>query len=454
MTTDSTPTPRLSSARVFGFWTCLALMVGNFIGSGIFLLPATLAPYGWNALLGWVFTIAGALCLAFVFARLSRALPRAGGPVAFVREAFGPGPAFGVAWGYWIAIVVGNSAIAVAVISYASMFVPQLAGTPGLGAFAALAVLWSMTAINCASVRAAGGVQLVTTILKLVPLAAVIGIAVLLVGRGEAVSQVPLRVADLSLAGITAAATLTLWAMLGVESAAVGAGKVRDPERTVPRATLIGTMAVGIVYLLVSGAVGLLMPVEEIAQSNFPLADFVARFWGEGPAQLVGLFAMISGIGALNGWVLLQGEIPLAMARQGVFPRWFARTSAGGVAVRAQLVSSGLATLLIAANYHRSVVGLFLFMALLATTATLLLYLACSLAALRLQREGRLERSRLLTCVAVAGAVYSVWTIYGAGHEAMAWGAVLLASAVPLYFLMRDRVDVGIRGEPAIAPEG
>ena len=429
--------PSPPPTRALGFWLCLALVVGNFIGSGIFLLPAQLAPYGWNALFGWVFTIAGALCLAFVFARLTRALPRAAGPYVFVEEAFGPIPAFAVAWSYWIAIWVGNTAIAVAAISYLSLFVPALTATPGLGAAAAAGLLWTLTAVNCASVRLAGVVQLATTLLKLVPLVVVILIAAWLVGEGRAQPQAPLRAEDISLAGVTATAALTLWAMLGVESAAVASRNVRDPDRTVPRATLIGTLLVGLIYILVSTPVGLLLPAEQAAASDAPLADFVARFWSPGLAMLVGLFAAISAIGALNGWVLLQGELPLAMARHGALPAWLGKLSSRATPVRAQILSSSLATALVASNYSRSVAGLFLFMALLSTAATLILYLSCSLAALRLQRTGKVPVSPALTAIASLGALYALWTLAGAGREAIGWGAALLAAGIPVYFLMR-----------------
>lgn len=425
--------------RQLGFWLCLALVIGNVIGTGIFLLPAALAPYGWNALFGWILTIGGALCLAFVFGRLTRAMPMAAGPYMFVHEAFGALPAFAVAWSYWIALWVGNTAIAVAAISYLSLFVPALTQTPGLGALAAAALLWTLTAVNCASVGLAGRVQLVTTILKLLPLIVVILIAAVVVGQGSAEVQTPLRSEDISLDAVTAAAALTLWALLGVESAAVATRHVRDAERIVPRATLIGMLIVGLVYILVSTPVALLLPAEQAAASDAPLADFVARFWSPGLAMAVGLFAAVSAIGALNGWVLLQGELPLAMARNRVFPGWFAAVSSRGTPVRAQLLSSALATLLIAANYSRTVAGLFVFMALLATAANLILYLACSLAALRLQRTGRIQPSSALTAIAALAALYAIWTLTGAGAEATAWGAALLAAGIPVYFVMRPK---------------
>jgi APA family basic amino acid/polyamine antiporter len=423
--------------RQLGLWTCLALVVGNTIGTGIFLLPASLAPYGANAILGWVLTIAGSLCLAFVFARLAAAFPKEGGPYAYSRLAFGEGTAFALAWSYWISMWVTNATIAVAAVSYLSIFLPGFADVAGLPALSAVGLLWALTLVNMISIRAAGGFQLATTILKLLPLVAAVGIAAAVIGREGTAVLPPFKAQELSLGAVTASASLTLWAMLGFESATVPAGRVKDPERTIPRATLYGTLLVGAVSLLASTSVALLLPAEEAARSNAPFADFAARYVGHGPAMLIALFAAISAIGALNGWVLLQGEMPLAMARGGVFPTWFARLSKAGTPVRAQILSTGLATLLVVSNYAKSMGQLFTFMALLATVATLVMYVITALAALRLMKRGDMARTTLLTAAASVGTLYGIWTFYGAGAEATGWGAVLLASGIPVYFLMR-----------------
>ena len=415
----------------------LALVIGTFIGSGIFLLPAQLAPYGWNSLFGWIITIGGAICLAFIFARLARALPRAAGPYAYVGEAFGHLPAFVVAWSYWISIWVGNAAIATAAVSYLSMFAPALAKVPGFGAAAAIALLWILTAINCTSIRAGGKIQIATVLIKLIPLIVVIVIAALVLGAGRPTAAPALQSADISLSAINAAGALTLWALLGFEAASIAARNVKNPEVNVPRAMVIGTLVVGAIYLLTATPVTLFLPSEEVAASNAPFALFVGTFWDGTAASFVGLFAAISAIGALNGIILISGEFPLAMARSGTFPAWFSATSGRGVAVRGQLLSSGLATILIAANYSRSLAGLFAFMALLSTAAALVLYLACSMSALRLQRTGLLDRSAPLTAIAGIGILYALWTLYGAGAEAMGWGAVLLAAGLVTFFLMR-----------------
>jgi APA family basic amino acid/polyamine antiporter len=420
-----------------GFWMCLALVIGNMIGSGVYLLPAALAPYGWNAIFGWILTIAGSLCLAFVFARLARAFPLLGGPYAYARLAFGDGAAFALAWSYWTSVWIANAVLAIAAVSYLSLFAPALANVPGLAAALAIGFVWAFTLVNCVSIRAAGGVQIATTILKLLPLLAAIAIIAMVVAGDGGASLAPYDSSTIDAPAVTAAASLTLWAMLGFESATIPAERVRDPERNIPRATLYGTFIVGIIYLVACSGVALLLPAEQAAQSNAPFADFVGAYWGPGPALTIALFGAISVLGALNGWVLVQGEMPLALARNGVFPRWFAATSKAGTPVRAQCVSSGLVTLLLVANYQRTMAEMFVFMVLLGTVAVLITYLFCSLAALRLMRSGAMMPSRWVAATAVLGFLYSVWTVYGAGAEATGWGAVLLVSGIPVYLLMR-----------------
>ena len=440
--------------RALGFWLALALVVGNFIGSGIFLLPAQLAPFGWNAFFGWVITIAGGLCLAYVFARLVRALPPAAGPFVYVEQAFGPLPAFGVSWSYWIGTLVGNAALSIAAVSYLSLFWPALASVSGLGALVAIAMVWALTAANCISIRVGGTIQAATVLTKLVPLVAVIGITVLVLAEGRQDAMPELRASDLSLASINAAATLTLWAMLGVECASIVARNVRDPGRNVARATLIGTLLAGLIYLCVSSAVAMMLPQDEVARSNAPIALFVSHYWSDGLALFVGLFAAVSAMGALNGFILLQAEMPLVMAQSGGFPMWFAKTNRARVPVRAHLLSSLGTTLLLAANYSSTLAELFQFMILLATSSTLVLYLACSLTALRLQQTRTIPFSVSLVVVASLAAIYSVWTLAGAGAEALKWGAALLAVGGVVFVLMRlTRSSPAAAASPAVTPE-
>src|SRR5262245_55677312 len=212
--------------------------MGNMIGSGVFLLPASLAPFGGISLIGWVVSAGGSVLLALVFARLARFNPAAGGPYAYTRQAFGDLAGFLVAWGYWISVWCATAALAVAFVGYLAPFVPSLVEAPVSAALLAVGALWALTAVNIWGVRTAAQVQVVTTVLKVLPLAA-IGLGLFALQPSHfAIQTSSARVfAD----QVSQAATLTLWAFLGLECATIAAGTIRDPDRTVPRATLIGT---------------------------------------------------------------------------------------------------------------------------------------------------------------------------------------------------------------------
>lgn len=420
--------------RTLGFWICLALVVGNTVGTGIFLLPASLAPYGANAVAGWLVTIAGCLCLAQVFAALARALPDANGPYDYIRPALGAPAAFFVMWSYWISSWVTNAAVAIGAVSYLSSLAPGFFAPFYAGPLTAAGFVILFTLIATRGAKASGEVQVATTILKLLPLIAVVALAAIVWGGyGEAAGG--LAPAPLLPSSVAAAATLTLWAMLGFESATMPAGRIRDPRRTVPRATLVGTLLVGSVYLLTTWAVFLLLPTDEAARSPAPLADLIGRYWGSGPAHLVALFAAISALGALNGWVFIQAEVPLALARGGVFPAAFARLNRAGTPIVGHALGCGLSCALIATNLSRGMAALFEFMILLATAATLVLYLLAALSALVLRRRGELGGT-LVVATAGGGTLFALWTFYGAGAEATAWGLALLLSGVPVYLLV------------------
>jgi APA family basic amino acid/polyamine antiporter len=427
-----------SSRALLGFWMCVALVVGNSIGSGVFLLPASLAPYGLNSVIAWGFTASGAIALAIVFARLSRAFPQAGGPYAYVHVAFGPLIAFVVAWGYWISIWVGNVSIATAGVSYLSPLFPWIADQPGASAFMTLLLLWLLTFVNWYGIKASGWVQGVTTILKILPLLAVGALGLLSLHSRSAVATTTI---PLSVSGVTAAATLTLWALLGLESATIPADKVASPGRTIPIATLLGTVITALICAIACTTVLLLVPPATLAQSNAPFVDLATQFWGIGAGKLVAVFAAISAFGALNGWILLQGELPRAMAIRGEFPQIFARESVHNTPGFGLCFGSMLATILILANYQKSMVSVFTFMILLSTTACLVLYALCSLALLRLQWTRQLGAARsgsiALGIVGILATAYSLWAIVGAGREAVLWGAALLLLGVPLYYWFR-----------------
>lgn len=421
--------------RKLGFAMCVALVVGNMVGSGVFLLPASLAPLGWNSVYGWLATLAGTLCLTVVLSRLARDLGGGSGPFTYPCAAFGPGAGFVIAWSYWITTWVTNAALALAVIANLSVLWPSVAAA-AVAPAVAVALIWLLVIVNCLGVRVAGDTQLVTTLLKLIPLFAAIAVAAWAISTGR-VSLPAHDAVPVGLGAINAAATLALFPMLGFESAMAAGDRVEDPKRTIPRATLLGTAIVGIIYLLSCSAVTMLLPVASVTGSNSPFASFFSELISPEAGALVALFAAVAALGALNGFTLLQGELLLGPARNGMFPAWFAAENRFESPYRMHLLSSGLATMLVLVNYTRGLAGLFQFMVLVTTSTTIIFYLAGTLAGMKLVREHRIGASRGFTAIAVAGLVYSLWAFYGAGIEASLWSLAMTAVGVPIYFVMR-----------------
>lgn len=420
----------MTSAGKLGFWMTLALVVGNMIGSGIYILPATLAPLGYNQLIGWAVTLGGALCLAFTFARLGARLPLAGGPYAYAQAAFGPVPGFVTAWSYWTMVWAGNGAVAVAVVSNLSLIAPGISAVPGLPAMLSVAFVWLLTAVNIRGVRAAGDVSVVTTALKLVPLVGLIGMTLWLLLTGAPHVSQP----QVALSGsvVATAAGLTFWGFLGLESATVPADKVENASTIVPRATLIGVALTGLVYIGISTAFALYMSTQVAAASPAPVADFLARFFGSGVGQIVAVFAAISAFGTLNGFILLQGEVPWAMAKGGVFPRWFAAEGTRGTPVRSHLVSSALVSVVTLLNFGRGMGDLFAFIASVSLAAGMLSYFLAMLAAVRL-----LPCEPAVIVAALVGAAFIAWAAWGLGIEALAYGAGFIVLGLPFYLWVR-----------------
>jgi APA family basic amino acid/polyamine antiporter len=415
-----------------GFWMAVALVMGNMIGSGIFLLPASLAPYGGLSLPGWILSTIGALLLALVFARLARLDPSAGGPYAYTRRAFGDLAAFLVAWGYWISMWTSLGALAVALVGYVGPFVPGLVESPASAAIAAVGAVWLLIGVNIAGVRRAGWVQVATTALKALPLV-VVALAGL-VAFDPARFAIPQQDARTTFAAIPAVVTLTLWAFLGLESATVPSGSIEDPEKTIPRATVVGTLLTAAIYIASTVGVMSLVPPSVLATSTAPFADAARSFGGETAAAAVALGAAVSCFGALNGWVLLVGQLPLAVARDGLFPRIFARVSSRGTPAAGMVIAGVLTTALVSLNYTRGLVDLFTFFILLSTLNTLVPYVFSSLAVFLVPDASPSARLSAGTAsIAGLAFLYSLWAIAGAGQETVYWGFLLLVAGLPVY---------------------
>ncbi|MET0308386.1 MAG: amino acid permease [Sphingomonas sp.] len=414
-----------AAGRPFGFWTASALVVGGMIGSGIFVLPAQLAPYGWTGLVAWFVAVGGALMIAWILSKLAAAMPEEPGAVAICARALGPLPGVLIGWAYWVGVWSANAVISLTAIRYLAAFWPPLAATPLALALSAVALIWLMTLLNLHGAKTAGRFQVGTTALKLLPLVAVVLIlaALALAGGGQFRSAPH---APFEWGQLTPALTLAFFAVVGFECASIAAERVRDPARNVVRATMVGLILTGGLYVVVCSGIVLALPEAVVANASAPMAMFVETFWGRAAGLGVAALTVVAAVGCLNGWTLVQGELPLGMARAGVLPRWIGATNRRDVPVGALILSSGLATILVMSNASRSTAGLLDFMLRLTTAATLWLYIGACLSALAIG----IQRP-----VALLGLAFALWTMWGSGWEAGGLSLILMLTAVPLYYL-------------------
>ncbi|MFI1293121.1 amino acid permease [Streptomyces sp. NPDC020792] len=428
-------------ARRFGLPVATALVMGNIIGGGIFLLPASVAPYGTVSLVAFGVLTLGAIALALVFGRLAERNPSTGGPYVYAREAFGDFAGFLAAWAYWITTWVSNAALAVAAVGYLDVLIP-VNGHRWTACLAALALQWLPALANFAGTRYVGAVQIVATVLKFVPL--------LLVAVGGLFFFDPKNLGPFhegggsTIGAVSAAAAILLFSYLGVESAAVSAGEVKDARRNVGRATVIGTTGAALVYLLGTLSVFGTVAHERLVKSTAPFSDAVnAMFGGSWSGWAVALAALVSMTGCLNGWTLLSAQTPYAAARDGLFPAAFARRRRG-VPTFGVAVTVVLASLLTVYNYTSGSAKVFEVLVLVTTfTATVpyLLATAAQIFHLVSGRRERVDRARLVRDAVVAGgaAAFSLWLVAGAGYAAVYQGVLFLFAGVLVYAVMAAR---------------
>ncbi|MBL8547137.1 MAG: amino acid permease [Hyphomonadaceae bacterium] len=429
------------SDKPLGFWSCWSLTVGCMIGSGIFMLPTLLAPYGLLSFGGWIIAGGGSIALALVFGRLAARTRCNGGPYAYSREAFGDLTGFLMAWAYWISFLLGVPVVAIAFVGYLGVFIPALNGNAVAQALSALGLISIFTFINIRGLKEMSAAQITLTILKIVPLLAIIGVAFV---AGEPANLPAFNPSGQPVfAALAAVALIALWPFTGFEVVTLPATNVKDCERTIPRALFVGMITVVIIYLSATAAVMLLVPSHQLAQSTAPFAD-AARALGAWGPNFIAAGALVATAGTLNGLIFTCGQMPMAVAIDKLAPSWLAVTNKSGVPQNALILSAALSAILLVANYSRGLIGAFTFMLMMATALGLIYYVVVSVAELRHSSRSALGWA----AIAIIGIVYSLFAAFGSGLEVLFWGVAAMLTGVPLYYLFRPRPGVTAASSP------
>jgi basic amino acid/polyamine antiporter, APA family len=429
----------LQNTRSLGLITVISLVAGGMIGSGIFTLPSTLAKFGGISLLGWVIAAIGAWVLAHLMSALSKVIPETGGSYAYTKAAFGELAGFIVAWGFWLSIWSTNAAIALTFSGYFGVFFPEVSQSSWFSVTVALSAIWGLSILNSLSIRSSGNLQVVTTVLKILP--------ILLVAFGglffiDLDNFIPFNTSEeSSFQAITSSSVLCFYAFMGIEAATIPAGNIKDPEKTISKGTKIGVILVIFLYLFSSFSLfGVLSPTE-VAQSQAPFSDAANLIFGINTGYFVAAGACLASFGALNGWILLQGQIPYSMAKDGLLPKALAYKNPTGAPSVGVIVSSVFISILLLFNISKGFSGLYEFMVLLTTTTSLAFYFGAVLAYGYFSFRGQLGFKWTFGSILYTflGLGFSAWIFFGAGLDAVILGVLALLFGIPIFWLSKRK---------------
>ncbi|MBT4708860.1 MAG: amino acid permease [Flavobacteriaceae bacterium] len=421
-----------------GLLAATSLIIGNMIGAGIFVLPASLGKFGSISILGWILTASGALVLAKIFSNFSKILKgQSGGPYIYSKVVFGDFIGFLVAWGYWISCWINNAAIAVAIVSALSFFIPELATNSLYATLTGLFFIWLFTYTSSKGFKSSGNIQIFTTIAKLIPLIFII-IAGLFVFDFNVFPKFNITdQSDFEILPIVC--VMTLYAFLGIECASIPAENIKNPEKNIPKATMIGTIVSTIIYIFGTVVLFGVLPTEIIINSPAPFAEAGEIIGGKYAGYFVSAGAAISAIGALNGWILITSYMPMTMANDKLFPQVFKKKNKKGFPIISLLVGSILTSFVMTMNFTEGLVDRFEFLILLTTLSTLIPYLFVSASYILYHIGKKYLKIKILksTILGFLGLSYSLWAIFGSGIESIYYGSILLLIGIPFYYIMK-----------------
>ena len=425
--------------KKLGLKESISLVVGNMIGAGIFMLPSSLAKFGAISIFGWIISGFGAILIALIFRRLSKKFPGKSGPFHYTKEGFGEFAGFFVVWGYLISILLTNAGLAIAITSYCGVLFPILQNNAQSIMFSILVVI-IVSIVNNYGIKTAGKFQLITTILKIIPLLLTIMIAFFVFNTDHFINLNTSNESNFS--ALTATAALTFFAFLGIESATIPAEGTDNPSKTIPKATMIGTIITISIYLFSSIALmGIISPIE-LANSNAPFADATGIVFGNIGKNIIAIFAIIAALGALNGWTLLQAEIPKSLAQEGLLGSSFKELNQKNVPSKGLFITSFIVCVLILINYSKGLVDIFTFLILTGTFCALILYLFTSLSEIiiLIKQNKPLANFMHPLFLALPAFVFTLWIIIGTGFESIIYGILLLSISIPTYIYYKKIV--------------
>ena len=425
------------NTKIIGFWRGWSIAVGCAIGSGIFMMPTLLAPYGLIGFGGWLIAGAGSILVALTMSRLVRRIPKTGGPYVYANEGLGHFAGFIIAWTYWIACITAIAGISIAFVSYLGFFIPAISHSSLLSLLASLVLVWLIVTLNIFSIESSAKFQVVSTLLKLLPLFFMMFLGLVGFDSNNLPEINPTNANPFIL--LATVTTLVMWSFVGIETATVPAENFINPEKTIPKVLIAAVLSELTIYVLVSIAIAAIVPAEELINSSAPFALAATKILGYSGGVIIAFGALISTLGSLNANTLTAGNITFAAARDKLLPSKFLTLSDAGTPIFSFILAGSFVSFLLMLNYTKGLIDAFIFFAMLSTLSTLIAYLFCAMAELKFLKNDDSSKQRNTAIFLTFGTfLYAFFAIWGAGMEIVFYSFMLILVGMPMYAWMRE----------------
>ncbi|MDB9947223.1 amino acid permease [Gammaproteobacteria bacterium] len=425
------------NTKIIGFWRGWSIAVGCAVGSGIFMMPTLLAPYGLIGFGGWLIAGAGSVLVALTMSRLVRRIPKTGGPYIYANEGLGHFAGFIIAWTYWIACITAIAGISIAFVSYLGFFIPAISNSALLSLLASLVLVWLLVTLNIFSIESSAKFQVVSTLLKLLPLFFMMFLGLVGFDSNNLPEINPTNANPFIL--LATVTTLVMWSFVGIETATVPAENFINPEKTIPKVLIAAVLSVLTIYILVSISIAAIVPADELINSSAPFALAATKILGFSGGVIIAFGALISTLGSLNANTLTAGNITFAAARDKLLPSKFLTLSDAGTPIFSFILVGSFVSFLLMLNYTKGLIDAFIFFAMLSTLSTLIAYLFCAMAELKfLKNDDPSKQRNSAIFLTFSTFLYAFFAIWGAGMEIVFYSFMLILVGMPMYAWMRE----------------
>jgi putrescine:ornithine antiporter len=425
----------------------------NMMGSGIIMLPANMAQIGGISLLSWIVTALGSMAIAYGFAQAGLLNQRAGGMSAYSEEAYGKSGFFLTFFLYFLSLAIGNVAIAISAVGYLSDFFPWLSSAPIATCIGVIALLWLTTVANFGGPSVTGKIGSITVWGVIIPVGLLSVLGWFWFSRETfAAAWDPHGLGTAH--GFGSSISLTLWAFLGMESAAQNSDAVENPKRDVPLACMFGTLGAGVVYILSTTVIQGIVPNAELAESTGPFALAYAQMFNPTIGRIIMALAVLACLGSLLGWQFTISQTAKSAAEGRMFPAFFTRVNHMGAPIIGMVVLGVVQTLLALSTISPTLNEQFAALVNLAVVTNVVPYIISLSALFVMMRTAGVTGTKyqVNTVVTVVAMLYSVYAIYASGKDAVLGGMLVTALCFLIWGFIAPRF-VG-RATPAAAPAG